>query len=88
MTGVQTCALPISSDAILEWRDPNIISQLREKNSREGRPLNHGFPITYEEVDLIIKCYKSHWDLFKIVKYFQRSQKSIIHIIERNLELD
>jgi len=76
--------LQLEESSKLLWQDAIYIQKLREENRMSGRLLNRGFPITHEEINLILEYSKQGWSVSKLETYFQRSYKSILHIIELN----
>ena len=74
--------LQLEESSKLLWQDATYIQKLREENRMNGRLLNRGFPITHEEINLILEYSKQGWPVSKLETYFQRSYKSIMNIIE------
>lgn len=72
------------------WKSQNLdkeyINSKREENLRNGRLLNHGFPIIQEERTEILKCYGHGWTIEEIEFFFQRSRISIEKILEEHDE--
>lgn len=64
----------------------DLIDKLRKANYEHGRPLNSGFPITQEEINLILKFKHENKSLREMETFFQRSINSIGKIIEQNNE--
>jgi ssDNA-binding Zn-finger/Zn-ribbon topoisomerase 1 len=58
-----------------------IISDLRINNHSNSKLINHGVPITQEEIDLIVKMHKDGSSLEQLETYFQRGHKSIKKIL-------
>ena len=63
--------------------DKDKLQSLRENNLNKKRLLNSGFPVIKEEVDLILRMNESGSDIRDMEQYFQRSEVSILHIIEK-----
>ena len=61
-----------------------LIDKLRNANFKHGRLLNSGFPVTQEEINLILKFKQEQKSLSEMETFFQRSIKSIRKIIEEN----
>lgn len=61
----------------------DLIQTLRDENARTGRLLNHGFPITWEEVHEIKHLYFLGSGLEELERHFQRSRKSIDYVLEK-----
>ena len=74
--------LQLEESSKLLWQDATYIQKLREENRMNGKLLNRGFPITHEEINLILEYSKQGWSVSKLETYFQRSYKSIFNIIE------
>jgi hypothetical protein len=66
--------------------DKEYINSKREENLRNGRLLNHGFPIVQEERAEILKCHRHNWTIEEIEFFFQRSRISIEIILEKHGE--
>jgi len=63
--------------------DKDKLQSLRDSNLNKKRLLNSGFPVIKEEVDLILRMNESGSDIRDMEQYFQRSEVSILHIIEK-----
>lgn len=63
--------------------DKEKISELRKDNDNQGRLLHHGFPLTLEEKDLILKMYNQGKTKIELERYFQRSRITIAKTIEK-----
>lgn len=61
-----------------------LIDKLRNANHEHGRLLNSGFPVTQEEINLILKFKQEQKTLVEMETFFQRSINSIRKIIEEN----
>ena len=72
----------LTDESKSQWRDISFINLMRNENKANNQLLNRGFPITQEEINLILDFAKKDWTLNQLEKYFQRSCKSILHIIE------
>jgi hypothetical protein len=71
------------------WRDFPLDNETmlrkRVKNRESGKLLNHGFPITDEEVTFALRFYENSKDMRKMVRFFQRAESSLRKLIEENL---
>lgn len=63
------------------------IENKRSLNYKEGKLLNHGFPIVQEEVKKIKKLFNDGLDLFDLENYFQRSRITIKNILHNKYKL-
>lgn len=72
----RSCAAPEKQDLL----------DLRIGNAADGRLLNHGFTITWEEIYEIKHKYYCGHDLERLENFFQRSRKSIDWILSEVIE--
>lgn len=59
------------------------LAKKRTQNIAAGRLKNHGFPVTEEELSLLVKRIRRGDTVSQIVNYFQRSESSIRSILRR-----
>jgi hypothetical protein len=59
------------------------ISAFREENYKNGKLLNHGFPVTLEEENLIMEMHNQGKTDIELEQYFQRSRITITKRIEK-----
>ncbi|MFA1575681.1 GIY-YIG nuclease family protein [Vibrio cyclitrophicus] len=71
------------------WRnfplDDNSIKKKRLENRNSGRLLNHGFPVTDEEIYFVLRFYEESPDLEKMSKFFQRTSSSLGSLLDEHM---
>ena len=79
---------PVSSQLSAKWLESwaieDYVHNFRNNNIYSKRLINHGMPITKEEISLIIKMKNKKYSLGYLEKYFQRSSNTIEIIILSN----
>ena len=63
------------------------IFQLKE-NLKNGRLLNHGFPIIKQEINEIMNFYRNGSSIKDIEQFFQRSEITIKKLLKKHLNLN
>jgi hypothetical protein len=58
------------------------VFRIRDENERDGRLLNHGTPITREEIVLVREWYRLGIDIKELEIFFQRGASSLMKLIE------
>ena len=64
------------------------ISVIRSKNFEENKLLNHGLPVTYEELNNIYDKFMQKWTAKELEKYFQRSIITICFHLTKKIDID
>ena len=60
-----------------EFQNAEYVNNQRKKNLSEGYPINHGFPSTKEEHNLLNKMFLSNPNLSHLSDFFGRSEHSV-----------
>ena len=60
-----------------------IINEKRNNNISNGKLINTGFPITFEEIETILLKHDEGMSLVEMEKYFQRSKNSLETILNQ-----
>ena len=78
-------SISIKSDRWLKYNDlDDFIRNINEKRSDNVEKeflINHGFPVTLEEEEMIVSKFKENLSLDSLEQYFQRSRKTISVIL-------
>ncbi len=59
------------------------LEEKRVENLKKGFLLNHGFKITELEKNILLDKYQSETNFEELEKYFQRSRKSLIYMLDK-----
>ena len=81
-------SISVKSERWLKYNDfDNFVSNIKEKrsdNTEKGYFINHGFPVTLEEEQMILKMFKENSSIDILEQFFQRSRKTISLILNSN----
>lgn len=74
----------LSSIWMESWKIKDYLDDFRNDNVLNGKLINHGMPITKEEIGLVIKLKEQGYSLEVLERYFQRSKKTLENILISN----